>query len=304
MKFSKLFLLWATLALTIPPISLAAMSPEEVEGEHNLRRSHVRNIIEQEAAPPQGSFSSFRKVAGNGIGMLGDFIRTEDNTSFVGQVKEVAKNYAVSFASKQVGFPLSGFKKPIFNCIGNGLQRVGRWIKGGGESDQRMAEIPEDIIAVGGAILGEDKLADSEGSSNASTTEHREIDSNIFPKGAFCTNGRGDLGKVLIQMPLQNTPVLPASVAKSPAPIVRSAPAATATAKSVSVRSPVRKRIAVGRRASIGRARAVVRKASSRAVGRSASLRRALVGRQASLRGGRAIVRKASSRVVRRRVSQ
>ncbi|MBP6951950.1 MAG: hypothetical protein KBC28_07065 [Alphaproteobacteria bacterium] len=131
MNIFKSFLLASTIIATLSPFSLSAMSSEELSEKIRIARAApVR--VQPEVEAPRGWFSSFRKSAGDAVRWAGDQLRTEGNTkTAAGNLKEMAKDLAAKGISAKVGFSVTS---AIFNPIGNGLRKVGQWIKEGEET--------------------------------------------------------------------------------------------------------------------------------------------------------------------------
>jgi len=133
MKFSKSFLLGSAVALTVLPLTLSAdIDPKELEEKiRTARACPASQEIALESAAEQGWFSSFRSYVGKGLRKAGNSLRTEEDQSAAGQVKEAIKDGVLSFVSAKTGIPFQNAKEVIFNSLGNGLRTVGQVIKGG-----------------------------------------------------------------------------------------------------------------------------------------------------------------------------
>ena len=148
MKSYKSFLLVSAVLTSVLPSSLYAQSTTTADALADaIRHTHARpaHSIEAEQPAKSGWFTSFRQKAGNALRWTGEQLRTEGNKQTnAGKVKEWAKEKAAQFTSSKVGVKL---ESAIFNPIGNGLRKLGQWIKGGKET-QTPTRVVLDTLAL------------------------------------------------------------------------------------------------------------------------------------------------------------
>lgn len=132
MKYFKSFLLASVFSSALIPVSLSAVTPDELADHITRSRACPVTVIHQEPATERGWFSSFRQTTGNALRWFGDKLRTEENSrTAAGHVTQMTKDGAAAALSYKTGF---SFTRDIFNPIGNALRTVGQWIKGGEET--------------------------------------------------------------------------------------------------------------------------------------------------------------------------
>ena len=128
----------------IPNTLTAKISADELAGVIRTTRSCPVKSIEDTRPEPKGWFSSFRTKIGNGLRCMGDHLRSEGNKRTpAGRMKEWVKDATAKFASSKLGIKLNS---GIFGPIGNGLRKLGQWIKGGEET---QTDVRTTLNAVG-----------------------------------------------------------------------------------------------------------------------------------------------------------
>lgn len=136
MKNIRNALIVSAIAVSFLPNSLSAkLSVDDLVDQIKHARSCPVKPIE-DIQTNKGWFSSFRTKVGNGLRSIGDHMRTEGNKSTpAGRMKEWVKETTSKVASSRLGISL---KAGIFNPIGNGLRKLGQWVKGGQETQTSL----------------------------------------------------------------------------------------------------------------------------------------------------------------------
>ncbi len=130
------FLLVSAVLTSVLPASLSAdnnspLSSDDLADAIRHARSCPAKPSLDVTPEKKGFFSKFRERAGNAVRWAGDQIRQEgDSRTNAGQARNWLKEKAAQVASSQVGIAIS---TKVFNPIGNGLRKMGQWIKGGKE---------------------------------------------------------------------------------------------------------------------------------------------------------------------------